>query len=85
VCVCMGGCGCGHVWVCVCGRACVCLGVCVSVWVCGRGCVRVGEVVGVCLGECGCGMDAFLVFMTVLKCSLIGIQRHEYFIGNTQR
>jgi hypothetical protein len=45
--------------------------------------------VGVCLGECGCvwvgGMDAFFVFVTVLKCSLIGIQRHEYFIGNTKR
>jgi hypothetical protein len=75
----VGMCGCGSV--CVCGRGCVC----VSVWVCGRGCVRVVEVVGVCLGECGCGMDAFFVFMTVLKCSLIGIQRHEYFIGNTKR
>jgi len=57
----------------------------VGVWVGKWFCVRVCVCVWVWVCGCGCGMDAFFVFMTVLKCSLIGIERHEYFIGNTKR
>ena len=64
----------------------MCVCVCVCVWVNGCGCVWACGL-GVCMGGCvgGCGLDALFLFMTVLKCCLIGIHRHEYFIGKTKR